>query len=395
MALDGYVALGLVSQEGYDKPALDEVVCVREDLVLPAKVGPLIWNDEGSGEKGKGAKREFAAWRITPSGDGIDTGSFVGVASRTQPPTSPVLHCLDGSKLAPAAPDREQLDELIHGGKVYSLRSHNYPDRLLGVSAENAQADTFEGKRTFERFKIVAGLAGDGTISLEALESPGHYLAVDSSNELHLQSLRNETEWKQRATFRVHTGLAEAGGYSFESLHTPGSYVRHRQSLVHLDPFTATPLFQADSTFYLEEVEVPPDGLLVPMYLKGIYVDRPLQTAGPTADFTYLPWNDGRRDHNPDYAPLGEHIELPPLQNANGELQAGIHLHWTLPPALCRPIKTDQGNIQPYIPVEWQIKQLDLKQARSRHASRSKRDDAGPSLTRRRAGVPVGSGCSR
>ena len=38
---------------------------------------------------------------------------------------------------------------------------------------------------------------------------------------------------------------------------------------------------------------------------------------------------------------------------------------------------------------------LALKQARSRHASRSKRDDAGPSLTRRRAGVPVGSGCSR
>ena len=42
-----------------------------------------------------------------------------------------------------------------------------------------------------------------------------------------------------------------------------------------------------------------------------------------------------------------------------------------------------------------QDRALVLKQARSRHASRSKRDDAGPSLTRRRAGVPVGSGCSR
>ena len=40
-------------------------------------------------------------------------------------------------------------------------------------------------------------------------------------------------------------------------------------------------------------------------------------------------------------------------------------------------------------------RELALKQAWSRHASRSKRDDAGPSLTRRRAGVPVGSGCSR
>ena len=47
------------------------------------------------------------------------------------------------------------------------------------------------------------------------------------------------------------------------------------------------------------------------------------------------------------------------------------------------------------LPAEIDAEQLGLKQARSRHASRSKRDDAGPSLTRRRAGVPVGSGCSR
>ena len=45
--------------------------------------------------------------------------------------------------------------------------------------------------------------------------------------------------------------------------------------------------------------------------------------------------------------------------------------------------------------LDLQRRGLVLKQARSRHASRSKRDDAGPSLTRRRAGVPGGSGCSR
>ena len=45
--------------------------------------------------------------------------------------------------------------------------------------------------------------------------------------------------------------------------------------------------------------------------------------------------------------------------------------------------------------LEGGVRGLILKQARSRHASRRKRDDAGPSLTRRRAGVPVGFGCSR
>ena len=55
----------------------------------------------------------------------------------------------------------------------------------------------------------------------------------------------------------------------------------------------------------------------------------------------------------------------------------------------------DDPNAMVIFPDRQASADLVLKQARSRHASRSKRDDAGPSLTRRRAGVPVGSGCSR
>ncbi len=99
--------------------------------------------------------------------------------------------------------------------------------------------------------------------------------------------------------------------------------------------------------------------LLVPMHLKGIYLSTPLKAAGPTVDFTYLPWNDGTRDHNPDYAPLGANLELPPMQNLGGELQAGVHLHWTLPPALGRPIDIGGRTVLPYIPVRWQIEQIE------------------------------------
>ncbi len=96
--------------------------------------------------------------------------------------------------------------------------------------------------------------------------------------------------------------------------------------------------------------------LVVPLLLKGIHVNKPQSSVGPTADFSYLPWNDGSRDHNPDYAPLGEYIEVTPLQSANGRLQAGIHLHWTLPPALAREVSLENGdNPLPYVPDKWKV----------------------------------------
>jgi len=45
----GYASLGVVAQAGYDTPALDDISCVREDLLLPGKVGNQIYNDRHSG----------------------------------------------------------------------------------------------------------------------------------------------------------------------------------------------------------------------------------------------------------------------------------------------------------------------------------------------------------
>ncbi len=54
MAPEGYCALGCVAVVGYEKPGLDEVMCVHSSLCTPAGVvsedpaGPL-WKDAGSG----------------------------------------------------------------------------------------------------------------------------------------------------------------------------------------------------------------------------------------------------------------------------------------------------------------------------------------------------------
>lgn len=46
---DGYRSLGYVCQAGYDTPSISNYMCVRKDYTTEATVGPLIWNDKGSG----------------------------------------------------------------------------------------------------------------------------------------------------------------------------------------------------------------------------------------------------------------------------------------------------------------------------------------------------------
>jgi hypothetical protein len=55
----GYVALGAVAQTGYGMPDIPRLRCVRADLVKPAAIGAVIWNDKGSG-----ATKHIATYQI-------------------------------------------------------------------------------------------------------------------------------------------------------------------------------------------------------------------------------------------------------------------------------------------------------------------------------------------
>ena len=90
----GYVALGLVCANDYNKPSLNAVRCVRADLVIAANVSDLIWNDKGSG-----AKMSFSAWSIEPPtaepGDLYFTpGTFTGNQSYSKPETPVTAYAL-------------------------------------------------------------------------------------------------------------------------------------------------------------------------------------------------------------------------------------------------------------------------------------------------------------
>ena len=76
--------------------------------------------------------------------------------------------------------------------------------------------------------------------------------------------------------------------------------------------------------------------LLVPIHLDALYVKEGRRVCQPQADFSRLPYFDGRRDVNASTAWLSEEIVAEPFQDEHFFLEKGIHLHWSFPQALTR-----------------------------------------------------------
>ena len=91
--------------------------------------------------------------------------------------------------------------------------------------------------------------------------------------------------------------------------------------------------------------------LLVPIHLDALYLPNGMSVAEATADFSRLPYFQGR-DRNSDMVNLSESILTQAFQNKNLYLKPGIHLHWALPDALTKEGK----NGFPAVPNRWLVR---------------------------------------
>lgn len=76
VAPDGYVCLGHIAQNGYDKPSTDLIRCVKSSLVRPATTWK-VWDDTGSG-----ADKDVAIWEVIPNDQdprGVTMNLFISV----------------------------------------------------------------------------------------------------------------------------------------------------------------------------------------------------------------------------------------------------------------------------------------------------------------------------
>jgi GH43 family beta-xylosidase len=130
------------------------------------------------------------------------------------------------------------------------LRSYNATDRFVRHWEYRAKLEAGVTPLADSQFKVVQGLAGSGTVSLESTNFPGYYLR-HRNNELWVDRSDNSTLFRNDASFTQRAGLAEGSASSFESLNLAGRYIRHSNGLLYLQSVTDAQ-GRADATFVLE-----------------------------------------------------------------------------------------------------------------------------------------------
>ncbi|MEV4803782.1 family 43 glycosylhydrolase [Nonomuraea sp. NPDC049421] len=101
------------------------------------------------------------------------------------------------------------------------------------------------------QFRLVTGLSGTGTVSLESTNFPGYYLR-HRNHEGWVHQRDGSALFDADASFTRRTGLAGSGTVSFESINFPGYYLRHRAGTVWVERDDGTTTFRNSASFILE-----------------------------------------------------------------------------------------------------------------------------------------------
>lgn len=128
--------------------------------------------------------------------------------------------------------------------------SYNFADRFIRHWEYRARVEAGVSPLADSQFRVVAGLTGSGTVSLESANFPGYYLR-HKNFEVWLEKNDGTARFASDATFHKRAGPADSAGVSYESYNYAGRYIRHYEYLLYVQaPSTATD--RADATFYAQ-----------------------------------------------------------------------------------------------------------------------------------------------
>jgi hypothetical protein len=130
------------------------------------------------------------------------------------------------------------------------LSSYNYPDRFIRHWEHRARIEANVAPLADSQFRVVTGLTGTGTVSLESANFPGYYLR-HKNNEVWVEKNDGTTLFAGDASFMARAGLADSAGVSYESFNLPGRYIRHYNYLLYVQAVSTTTA-RADATFYTQ-----------------------------------------------------------------------------------------------------------------------------------------------
>ncbi|WP_244363015.1 family 43 glycosylhydrolase [Streptomyces aquilus] len=128
--------------------------------------------------------------------------------------------------------------------------SYNFADRFIRHWEYRAKIEANVSPLADSQFRVVTGLSGTGTVSLESANFPGYYLR-HKNYEVWVEKNDGTSAFASDASFYQRSGLADPAGISYEAYNRAGRYVRHYDYLLYVQtPATATD--RADATFYAQ-----------------------------------------------------------------------------------------------------------------------------------------------
>lgn len=130
------------------------------------------------------------------------------------------------------------------------LRSYNLADRYIRHWEYRARVEANVTNLADSQFRIVTGLNGGGTVSLESTNFPGYYLR-HRNYEMWVERNDGSATFRADASFFRRAGLADSAAVSFESANFAGRYIRHSSNLLYVQPIS-TATDRADATYVLE-----------------------------------------------------------------------------------------------------------------------------------------------
>ncbi|MEV0392075.1 family 43 glycosylhydrolase [Polymorphospora rubra] len=136
------------------------------------------------------------------------------------------------------------------GATPVRLRPHDLTAAFVRHFAYRGRVESNVTNLADSQFRIVTGLAGAGSVSLESTNFPGHYLR-HRNYEIHLERDDGSALFRADASFVRRPGLADSAGISLESGNFPGRYVRHRAGLLFIEP-VGTTAERGSATFHPE-----------------------------------------------------------------------------------------------------------------------------------------------
>ncbi|MFI7130487.1 family 43 glycosylhydrolase [Nonomuraea sp. NPDC050153] len=137
------------------------------------------------------------------------------------------------------------------GATPARLMSYDTPGQALRHRDYRVRLEANVAPLADSQFRLVTGLSGAGTVSLESTNFPGHHLR-HRNFEAWLERRDGTALFDADASFVRRAGLAGAGTVSLESVNFPGYFVRHRAGSAWVEQNDGSSAFKGSASFVLE-----------------------------------------------------------------------------------------------------------------------------------------------